>query len=165
MISFDTFQSTLVPLDSSYLILNLPCCRGVEGIWDTRDSNDGWFNLGIFYTSTVFSFTGFYLGLTSNHMFSKHNIVPDLGKVLLLLLYLVACTSRILALVLLATPYLGLFGLMTPYVKVSQGCSTILTPPAQALETGYANTTDWTGLGRSQQDWDVLVLDMKDHTW
>ena len=164
LISFDSFQSTWVPLDPSYFFLNLPCCRGVEGIWDTRDSSDGWFNLGIFYTSTVFSFAGFYLGLTSNHMFSKHNIVPDLGKILLLLLYLVACTSRILALLLLATPCLGLFGLMRPYVKVSQGSSTC-TPLPQALETGYANTTDWTGLGKSQENWHLLVLDMEDHTW
>ena len=96
----------------------VPAVRGVEAIWNTMDANASWFAGVQFHLSTVLSVIGVFLGLFSVHMYSKHSVVPDLGKVLLLLLYIVSGGTRILCLLLLAAPYLGLFGLMRPFTTV-----------------------------------------------
>ena len=72
----------------------------------------------LFQLSTFLSALGLFTGLYSVHMYSKHSTVPDLGKVLLLLLYIVSGGTRILCFLLLAAPYLGLFGLMRPLTTV-----------------------------------------------
>ena len=74
----------------------------------------------LFYLSTGLSLTSIFTGLLSVHLYSKHSTVGDLGKILLLALYMVTTTGRVLCLLLLAAPYLGLFGLLQPLVTAQR---------------------------------------------
>ena len=96
----------------------VPAVRGVEAIWNSLDDDASWYDDFLFHLSTFLSAFGLFTGLYSVHMYSKHSTVPDLGKVLLLLLYIVSGGTRVLCLILLAAPYLGLFGLMRPLTTV-----------------------------------------------
>ena len=96
----------------------VPAVRGIEAIWNSLDVDAAWYDDFLFHLSTFGSAVGMFTGLWSVHMYSKHSTVPDLGKVLLLLLYIVSGGTRILCLLLLAAPYLGLFGLMRPLTTV-----------------------------------------------
>ena len=97
----------------------VPAVKGVEAIWDSRDKGDDWFADAIFFISTFFSLTSIFTGLLSVHIYSKHSTVGDLGKVLLLALYMIGSLARIISFVFLTVPFLGLFGVMQPYTTVS----------------------------------------------
>lgn len=96
----------------------VPAVRGVAAIWNTLDVDASWYDDFLFHFSTFLSAIGLFTGLYSVHMFSKHGQVPDLGKVLLILLYIVSGGARVLCFLLLAAPYLGLFGLLRPFTTV-----------------------------------------------
>ena len=97
----------------------VPTVRGVEAVWNSLAPDASWFDYVSFRLSTILSAVGLFTGLYSVHMYSKHSTVPDLGKVLLLLLYIVSGGTRILCVILLAAPYLGLYGLMRPFTMVA----------------------------------------------
>ena len=97
----------------------VPAVRGVEAVWNSLAPDASWFDYVSFRLSTILSAIGLFTGLYSVHMYSKHSTVPDLGKILLLLLYIVSGGTRILCIILLAAPYLGLYGLMRPFTTVA----------------------------------------------
>ena len=97
----------------------VPAVRGVEAVYNSLEVDEGFFARIQFRLSTVLSVVAVASGLYDVHMYTKHSSVPLIpGQVLLRLLYIVSAGTRVLCFVLLAAPYLGLYGLMEPYIMV-----------------------------------------------
>ena len=94
----------------------VPLVRGVEAVYDGHTENGGWLYIVIFYASFLMSMMSIPGLLVSVQALSKFGLAGD--RSLLRRLYTIGSLARVLALVLLAAPYLGLFGLMKPYVTV-----------------------------------------------
>lgn len=94
----------------------VPLVRGVEAVYDGHAENGGWLYIVIFYTSFLMSMMSIPGLLVSVQSFSKFGLAGNSS--LLRRLYTLGSLARVSAFVLLAAPYLGLFGLMKPYVTV-----------------------------------------------
>ena len=137
----------------------VPTVRGVEAVWNSLEVDASWFDKIQFHLSTVLSLVGVSSGLFSVHMYSKHSSVPLLpGQLLLRLLYIVSGGTRILCLILLAAPYLGLFGLMEPIISVTSSTTPDLMTVnyTQATRRSYApsaNVSEELVRSMQNQDW------------
>ena len=93
-------------------------------------------------------------------MGKKYN-VPDLGKVLVFLIFFLACTARIVAIVFYFTPSLGIFNVMLPYSIDNQ----LRTNYSQSVESEIGKETlaemaamSWYYLGQQGEPKNVLLV-------
>ena len=94
-------------------LLQLPGVTGIQAVFDDHVSGN-FLSSTFFYFSIGWSLQSICNGHITSH-FMRKKCVPDLGKVLIILLHFVACTTRIVAIVFFFTPALGIFNIMLPY--------------------------------------------------
>ena len=95
-------------------IYQLPWVTGIEAVFDTHEEGNYGAKI-LFYFSIGWSLKSICFGLLSTFLFQKEYSVGDTGKVLAFLLFFLGSSSRLLAVVFLFCPYLGLFNIMLPY--------------------------------------------------
>ena len=97
----------------SISLIQLPGVTGSQAVFD--DHVEGNFlSATFFYFSIGWSLQSICFGHITTHIMRK-KYVPDLGKLLTFLLFFVACTARIIAIVFFFSPALGIFNVMLPY--------------------------------------------------
>ena len=103
----------LIVLMSASMIA-LPQTTGIQAVFDTHSSG-GSLSLTFYYFSIILSLRSICFGLYECALLKKEYNMPDVGKVLNIMLFFCGTLVRILAIVLYFAPVLGILDIMMPY--------------------------------------------------
>ena len=93
---------------------SLPWTSGLEAVFATHDPRNLAFTI-LFYISTAWSFVTIVNGLLKTFLYWKSYSVSDLGKILVFIRYLIGVSMKILALLFMIAPTLGILGFLNYY--------------------------------------------------